>query len=408
MSFLESIRMALSALRANLLRSVLTLVGMVIGVFAVIAAVTAVEVIEVYFEESLQLYGSSTFSVERYETQIGSSDREEYHPPITWEQVLRLRRSLPAELPVSVDEAFDYIVKAQYADRETEPNLTLRGTDEHFLQNFGFELAEGRPITTQDVQSARPVALLGKPVAEELFPNQSPVGKEVRIGRARLEVIGVLASKATFLGFDPNTRVYAPITHMLSRYGNNGRNISSVSVRAPNPREIETAKEAVIAQMRMIRKVRAGADNNFGLETNASIRQQLDEFTSMLTLGGALIGLISLVAAGIGIMNIMLVSVTERTREIGIRKAVGAKRWHILTQFLLEAVVLCQIGGLLGIGLGGLGGNVMAYSFDISTAFPWDWAAIAVGGVSLIAIVFGLYPAYKAARLDPIESLRYE
>jgi len=381
---------------------------MVIGVFAVIAAVTAVEVIEVYFEESLQIYGSSTFSVERYESQIGGRDRDVYHPPITWEQVVRLKRSLPGGLQVSVDEDFDWIVKAKYEERETEPNLQLRGTDEHFLSNFGFELAAGRPITAQDVQYARPVAVLGAPVAETLFPNQSALGKEVRIGRVRLEVIGVLEEKATFLGFDPNARVWAPISYMLSTYGDNGRNIASVSVRAPNPQMVRPAQETVMAQMRTIRKVRPGDQNNFFLETNASLQDQLASFTGSLGIAGAAIGLISLLAAGIGIMNIMLVSVTERTREIGIRKAVGAKNWHVLSQFLLEAIVLCQIGGLLGILLGALAGNGVAFLFDISMAFPWLWAGIAVTGVTVIAVVFGLYPAFKASRLDPIESLRYE
>ncbi|NBC87326.1 MAG: FtsX-like permease family protein [Bacteroidetes bacterium] len=408
MSVFESIRMALTALRANILRSALTLLGMVIGVFAVIAAVTAVEVIEVYFEESLQIYGSSTFSVERYESQIGGRDRDVYHPPITWEQVVRLKRSLPGGLQVSVDEDFDWIVKAKHEERETEPNLQLRGTDEHFLSNFGFELAAGRPITAQDVQYARPVAVLGAPVAETLFPNQSALGKEVRIGRVRLEVIGILEEKATFLGFDPNARVYAPISYMLSTYGDNGRNIASVSVRAPNPQMVRPAQETVMAQMRTIRKVRPGDQNNFFLETNASLQDQLASFTGSLGIAGAAIGLISLLAAGIGIMNIMLVSVTERTREIGIRKAVGAKNWHVLSQFLLEAIVLCQIGGLLGILLGALAGNGVAFFFDISMAFPWLWAGIAVTGVTVIAVVFGLYPAFKASRLDPIESLRYE
>jgi putative ABC transport system permease protein len=408
MSVFESIRMALTALRANILRSALTLLGMVIGVFAVIAAVTAVEVIEVYFEESLQIYGSSTFSVERYESQIGGRDRDVYHPPITWEQVVRLKRSLPGGLQVSVDEDFDWIVKAKHEERETEPNLQLRGTDEHFLSNFGFELAAGRPITAQDVQYARPVAVLGAPVAETLFPNQSALGKEVRIGRVRLEVIGVLEEKATFLGFDPNARVWAPISYMLSTYGDNGRNIASVSVRAPNPQMVRPAQETVMAQMRTIRKVRPGDQNNFFLETNASLQDQLASFTGSLGIAGAAIGLISLLAAGIGIMNIMLVSVTERTREIGIRKAVGAKNWHVLSQFLLEAIVLCQIGGLLGILLGALAGNGVAFFFDISMAFPWLWAGIAVTGVTVIAVVFGLYPAFKASRLDPIESLRYE
>ena len=408
MGVLETIRLALGSLRANKLRSSLTLVGMVIGVFAVIASVTAVDVIDLYFKQSLRIFGSESFSVERYEIRIGGGDRDVYHPPVTYEQVLRLKRRTEGTLTISAYEDFDWLQKARYATRDTEPNVMLMGTDEAFLSNFGYELAQGRALTMQDVQYARPVALLGAPIAEALFPNETPLGKTVRIGRVRLEVVGVLAEKGRFLGWDPNQRVFAPMTHLLGIYGNNGRNISSVSVRAPSLHQLAAAQEEVISHMRVIRKVRAGEPNTFAIETNDSVRRGFDQFTAGLTVGGAAIGLIALLAAGIGIMNIMLVSVTERTREIGVRKAVGAKRRHILRQFLLEAVVLCQVGGLIGIALGGIGGNLVSLYFGISPSFPWDWAGIAVGGVTVVAVLFGLYPAWKAARLDPIESLRFE
>lgn len=409
MGTLETIREALQALRANKLRSALTLLGIVIGVFAVIAAVTAVDVIDLYFKDSIKIFGNSTFSVERYGVRVGpSGQRERYHPPITYTQVRRLKMKASSDLRVSAQEGFDYDIAVRSERRETNPNARLYGTDEAFLGNFGYEMAEGRPFAEPDVQNARPVALLGAPVAEELFPHSSALGKEVRVGRVRLEVIGVLAEKGSFLGFDPDTRVFAPITYLMSAYGGGGRNINDVTVQAPAPDELPRAQEEVRQHMRVIRKVEPGAPETFNLESNDSIRSTFDQFTSTLTLGGALVGLISLLAAGVGIMNIMLVSVTERTREIGIRKAVGAKHRNILGQFLLEAVVLCQIGGLLGILLGGLGGNVTALYFDIAPSFPWIWAAIAVGGVTLLALIFGGYPAYKAARLDPIDSLRYE
>jgi putative ABC transport system permease protein len=408
MRFVETIREALSALRANKLRSALTLLGMVIGVFAVIAAVTAVDVIDLYFKESLQIFGPSTFSVERYAVQMGGGDRERYHPPITYGQVQRLEDQVSADLTVSVQEGFDYNVAVRGAQRKTNPNVNLYGTDEAFLGNFGYEMQEGRPLARPDVENARPVALLGATVADELFPTSSPVGKEVSVGRVRLRVVGVLAEKGSFLGYDPDTRVFAPITYMMSTYGGGGRSMGSVSVRAPSSDQMAAAQEEVRQHMRVIRQVGPGEPDTFSMETNDSVRSTLDQFTSMLTIGGALVGLISLLAAGVGIMNIMLVSVTERTREIGIRKAVGAKWRDVLGQFLLEAIVLCQIGGLIGILLGGLGGNATALYFDIAPSFPWVWALIAVGGVTTLALVFGGYPAYKAARLDPIDSLRYE
>lgn len=405
MFVLESAREALSALRANKLRSALTLLGMVIGVFAVVAAVTAVDVIDLYFKDSLQFFGTSTFSVQRYD--FGGSQNR-YHPPITYDQVRRLEDMTSAELTVSPSEQFDTYVRARSDRHETQPNVNLLGTNEAFLGNFGYEIQDGRPLADQEVQNARPVALLGASVADELFPSTSPLGKEVRLGRVRLRVVGVLEEKGSFFGLDYDSRVYAPITYLLSAYGDGGRNINDVSVRAPSSAELRAAQEEVRQHMRVIRGVDAGAPDTFTMETNDSARSTLDQFTATLTMGGALVGLISLLAAGIGIMNIMLVSVTERTREIGIRKAVGAKWTHILGQFLLEAIILCQIGGLIGLFLGALGGNVTAFYFDIAPSFPWIWAAIAVGGVTVLALFFGGYPAYKAARLDPIESLRYE
>ena len=408
MRFVETIREALTALRANVLRSTLTLLGMVIGVFAVIASVTAVDVIDLYFKSSLQIFGPSTFSVERYAVQVGGGDRERYHPPITYGQVQRLEDRLDPDLTLSVQEGFDYSVAVRSSRRTTNPNVTLYGTDEAFLGNFGYELRAGRPLARPDVENARPVALLGATVAEELFPTTSPVGREVTVGRVRLRVVGVLEKKGSFLGFDPDTRVFAPVSYLMSTDGGGDRNFGDVSVRAPAPDAMAAAQEQVRQHMRVIRQVGPGEPDTFAMATNNSIRSTLDQFTAMLTIGGALVGLISLLAAGVGIMNIMLVSVTERTREIGIRKAVGAKWRDVLGQFLLEAVVLCQIGGLIGIVLGGLGGNATAFYFDIAPSFPWAWAFIAVGGVTVLALLFGGYPAYKAARLDPIDSLRYE
>ena len=409
MNLLEAFWSALRALRANKTRSALTLLGMVIGVFAVIASVTAVTVIDTYFQESIQQYGTNTFSVERQSAQfVGPRRGREYRPPITYDQVERLRDRISAEYTVGTLNRFANRERARSRFEETEASIELHGTDQFFLDNFGFTLTDGRPFTEQDIRGARPVALLGAPVAETLFPNVSPIGQEVRIGRVRLEVVGVLEEKGGFLGMDPDSRVYAPITHLLATYGDGGRNISSVSVRVDDGTRMEAAQDEVISLMRVIRSVSPGDSNNFVIETNESARSTFDTFTQTLTIAGAGIGLIALFTAGIGIMNIMLVSVTERTREIGVRKSVGAKKKDILGQFLLEAVVLCQIGGLLGIASGGLFGNLVAVYFGIGAAFPWDWAIGAVVGVTIIALIFGGYPAYKAARLDPIECLRYE
>lgn len=409
MAFLEAFRMAWESLRSHKLRSALTLLGMVIGVFAIIVSVTAVSVIDAYFQDRLQFLGSSTFTVTRTPPiQTGNVDRSvRNRPDITYEQVERLESMM--QLPVTISPLEDFsMVRVTYADRETEPNIFVMGSDEDMLSNFSYELAQGRFLTGDDVQYARPVCVLGATLPDVLFPTETPIGKQIRIGGRRCEVIGVLEKKGSFLGFDQDSRIYVPITRGFLMYGNPRRNIASVSVRVSDPALVNAAMQEATGRLRVIRKVPPGEDNNFELSTNDSMQAIFEAFTGTLTAGGAGIGLIALLAAGIGIMNIMLVSVTERTREIGIRKSVGARRRDILRQFLLEAFFMCQIGGLIGIGLGALVGNGVALYFEIPAAFPVGWAIGAVVMVTMIALVFGGYPAFKAARLHPIESLRYE
>ncbi len=408
MGISEVFRSALTSLWSHKVRTLLTLLGMIVGVFAIITSVTAVKVIDVYFQERLNFLGSSTFNISRYpEFEAHGDDRRRERKAITYAQVEELERRLNSAAVLSVIEDFD-LGAVRFASRETEPNVILLGSDAHFLENFSYEVAQGRSLSEQDVQYGRPVTVLGDAVADELFPNESPLGKVVEIKGLRLQVIGVLEAKGNFLGFNIDNRMFVPISYLFSRYGHPERNIAAISVRAPSVELVPAAMEDVIGKLRTIRKVRPGEDNDFEIETNDSMRSIFEAFTGVLTMGGAGIGLIALLAAGIGIMNIMLVSVTERTREIGIRKSIGARRTDIMRQFLLEAFFLCQIGGFFGILLGILLGNGVAIYFDISAAIPWGWAIAAVVMVSIISLVFGGYPAYKAARLDPIDALRYE
>ncbi|MEQ9105587.1 MAG: ABC transporter permease [Rhodothermales bacterium] len=409
MAFLEAFRMAWESLRGHKMRSGLTLLGMVIGVFAIIVSVTAVEVIDVYFKERLQFLGSSTFSVTRTPPiQMGNTSAAvRNRPSITYDQVERLESLMTVPVTVSPMEDFK-MTKVSYSDRETEPNVMIMGTDEDMLGNFSHEVEYGRFFTAEDIQYARPVCVTGSIIAEELFPNESPLGKQLTMDGMRCSVIGVLKEKGSFLGFSEDNRVFVPISRGFTVYGQPQRNIANVSIRVHDPAMINAAKDEVIGRMRVIRKVQPGDPNNFDLSTNDSMQAVFEAFTGTLTMGGAGIGLISLLAAGIGIMNIMLVSVIERTREIGIRKSIGARRKDILRQFLLEAFFLCQIGGAIGILLGALAGNGVALYFDISAAFPVGWAIAAVVMVTFIALVFGGYPAFKAARLNPIDALRFE
>ncbi|MEM6647912.1 MAG: ABC transporter permease [Bacteroidota bacterium] len=407
MGVFEAFRMASESLRANKLRSALTLLGMVIGVFAIMTSVTAVEVIDTYFKDRVNFLGSSTFSVKRSPSiQIDDGRGSRNRPRITWDQVSRLKSAITLPVDISVREDFSVgIVKA--GAQESEPGTLLFGADENYLGNFSTELAEGRFLTEQDVHYGRPVVVLGSIVAEELFPASTPVGKTVEMNGRRYQVVGVLEEKGSFLGFNQDRLLLAPITYLLSVYGVN-RNIADITVRARSIDQMPAVMDEIISRFRVIRKVPPGEDNNFEVESNDALQDTFAGFTGTLTVAGAGIGLIALLAAGIGIMNIMLVSVTERTREIGIRKSIGAKKRDIVRQFLLEAIFLCQIGGLIGLALGAGVGNGVALYFEISAAIPWDWAIGGVVAVTVIALIFGGYPAFKAAGLDPIESLRYE
>lgn len=406
MGIREAFSSAIDALRANKLRSALTLLGMVIGIFAVVTSVTAVDVIDAYFEDSLQLLGSSTFTISKDPVVNFGNSNPEARPDLTYNQVQRLDKRV--SLPVAPQEFFD-IGRAQFEGRRTDKgNIRVVGTNEHLLTNFSRQLKKGRSLTEGDVQRARPVTVITPDIASELFPAQSPLGKWVTIEGGRYQVVGVLEAKGNFLGNSFDARMYMPISHLLQSYGRPHRDISMVSVSAPRMAEMQSAKNQVIGHMRVIRKVPPGETNNFEVSTNETMQSSFSQFTSVLTLGGAGIGAIALLAAGVGIMNIMLVSVTERTKEIGVRKAVGAKRRHILGQFLLEALLLCLLGGGTGIALGVLAGNGTAVYFDIGASIPWGWAVGSLLVVGGIALVFGIYPAYKAASVDPIESLRYE
>lgn len=409
MAIFEALRMAVESIRGHKLRSSLTLLGMVIGVFAVIVSVTAVAVIDVYFRESMQFLGSSSYMITRMPAvQLGNMDRSmRNRPRITYEQMERLEDMMQLPVSVSPMEGF-HMGKVRYGARETsEPNVQLIGSNENMLANFSFEIEFGRFFTDEDVQYARPIAVLGTDVVNELFPNENPLRKSIRMDGRRYEVVGILKEKGSIFGFSQDNRVFTPITRAFTIYGSRNRDIA-ISVRVHDQRQLSAAIEESTGRMRVIRKVAPGDANNFEISTNDSMAAIFDAFTGTLTAGGAGIGLIALFAAGIGIMNIMLVSVTERTREIGIRKSVGARRKDIMRQFLLEAFFLCQIGGFVGILLGALVGNGVALYFDISPTFPVGWAISAVVMVTGIALIFGGYPAFKAARLHPIESLRYE
>ena len=407
MNVREVFRQAFDSLWSNKLRSSLTLLALIVGVFAVIVSTTAVAVLDNFFQNTMSVMGGDVINVSKSPSvQIGQGDRSARNRrDITFETAERLQSMVQLAEDVSPDETFD-LAKIIYGDRETDPTIRVVGSNQHYLDNNAYDLQDGRNFSPEDIQYGRPFVIIGSGIGDELFQTEYPIGKSIRISGRPYQIIGAIDEKGSIFGQSLDDFVLIPYTTALMVYGGD-RNIA-IQVRAPAMDFIEATIDEVTGVLRVIRKVAPGMDNDFEIETNDSLAGTFDQFTFILYVVGFVIGGITLFGAGIGVMNIMLVSVTERTREIGIRKAVGATKKAIVSQFLAETIFICQIGGLLGIAFGILGGNAMALWIGTDPVIPVWAVLLGFLGMFVIGLTFGVYPAYKAAQLDPIESLRYE
>jgi putative ABC transport system permease protein len=409
MNVIESIILAFDSVRVNKLRAILTLLSIAIGVFAIVGAGTLVQSINNAVTGEMAALGENLFSIYRVpKIQTGHTWRKyRQRKPITYSQYMDFKEKLAIAKAVSSQSASSgYTV--QYGNQATDPDVTLIGTDENHLMITNTNLTEGRPITAQDIEMNRKVALIGNDIVVKVFPSVSPIGKKIKIGNNYFTVIGILEEKGAVLGQSQDNKVIIPISQFLKYYANRWDESLDISIMAHSQIALQPTIDEAIGTMRAIRDVKPWQENDFELETNESISEQFASLTGYLSYFGLFSGAIALIAAGVGIMNIMLVSVKERTREIGIRKAVGAKRFWILLQFIIETITLCQIGGFIGIGLGVLGGLMLASSINISLTFPIDWVVISIVICTILGVVSGSYPAWKAATLDPIDALRYE
>ncbi len=407
MQLSETFSQAADSLLANKLRSFLTLLALVIGVFSVIVSTTAVAVLDNFFTNTMSILGSDVVTVQKNPAvQMGPRDASlRNRKNITFEDAERLEESLRIGEGVGSINTFNW-TSVSYGDEKTDPNIMIRGGNDEFIENNAFTLEDGRNINDEDVQFKRNVVVLGKDIQTEIFKNEYPLGKTVRIDGQPYLVIGLLEKKGQIFGSSFDNLAIIPYTTGIKNYGGN-RGIA-IQLRAPQISKIEETIEEVTGIMRVIRDVGPIDDNDFEITTNDSLAGTFDGFTALLYGLGFVVGFITLAGAGIGVMNIMLVSVTERTREIGVRKSVGATKKAIITQFLMEAVFICQLGGLIGMLLGVLGGNMVAVWIDTEMVVPMEWVFGSFFGMLFIGLMFGVYPAYKAAQLDPIESLRYE
>ena len=405
----ESVRMALESVAAHKLRSGLTLLGVLVGVFSIILVMTTMRALKNRIEGELGQLGGQTFVVQRMPgAYFGGPEgfmKFFRRQPITFAQarLLQTKANLAAQVGLRASIMGGVELSSPYG--KTPPNVQLEGATPEVFPTANWNIIEGRALLESDIASSRDVCVLSESAASALFRHGSAVGERIKYNALTFTVVGVLQQVSS--GGDDRGLAVIPLTTGLNRFGR--RRDISIMVQARTPAAFSETMEQCRGALRAIRKVPPGKEEDFEMVSSDSMIAQFQQVTFAVRAGLAVVSSISLIAAGIGIMNIMLVSVTERTREIGVRRALGAKRRNILIQFIVEAVVLCEIGGVLGIVSGLAGANALAiYLLKLPPAFPADWALIGLGVCSLVGIVFGSYPAYKAAHLDPIESLRHE
>ena len=409
----EILRMAFASLGVNKLRSMLTMAGITIGVFSVIGVMTTVSALRGSIESGLSFLGSNIFQFSKYPigiTNDGNSRRKiEARRNVTLAQAQRYQQLMEGVTDVVCLKApyRDGPLQATYQNRKTEPGLNMIGTNEHFLAANQFTIDIGRNFNPEDIDLGRPITIIGANIVKKLFPSESPLGKLVKLGGRTYTVVGTFAEKGSTFGQSQDDMVIVPITRYLSDYGSANVSIN-IATEAPDQQHYNEAVDKAITAMRIVRGLKAGDDNDFEIYSNDSLIAAFAKVADAVRAGALVISGIALMAASVGIMNIMLVSVTERTKEIGIRKSIGARRQSILLQFLIEAVVISLAGGVAGIFLGVAAGNGLAVWMKAEIVFPWDWAAIGLIVCTVIGVGAGLYPAIKASRLDPIESLRFE
>jgi putative ABC transport system permease protein len=407
MGIAEIIRMALNALRTNKLRSILTMLGVAIGVFSVIGVMTALSVIQVSIENGLSFLGSNLFQFAKYPVMnSGSDDKYANRRDISLAQANEFKRLMEGQANAICFKVFDRGKPAAY-DRKKLQGLTLIGTNENFLIANSFTIGYGRNISAEDVDLGRSVVVVGKDIEKKLFPNQTPIGKTIKINDKPYQIIGVLGEKGMAFGQTDDDNMLVPITKYFADFGWTNRTVN-IAIQATSQTTYNQTLDKAIGAFRIARGLKLGQDNDFEIYSNDTLVNAFHQVADVISTGALLVSAIALLAAGIGIMNIMLVSVTERTREIGLRKAVGARKNDIVRQFLLEAIVLSELGGLAGIICGVAGGNGIAIWLEIPMVFPWFWTVTGLVVCSVIGISFGWYPAWKAAQLHPIEALRYE
>lgn len=408
---IENIRQAVTSIRSQMLRAVLTVSVIAIGITALVGILTAIDVIRGSISENFSRLGANTFSIQNRSVQLffmRDGTKPKIFAPITLDEAKLFKSRYEHPGTVSLSFLASQTAQIQRESRETKPNMQVMGVDENYLETAGYQIEAGHYFIKQEIDDDRSFAVIGQDIVDLLFDEgEEPLGQTISVAKYKFRIVGILKKKGSSMGMGGDKVVMIPIQKARQLYSRPNQSYN-LAVIAPSAQEKESAIGYSTALMRAVRKQHPTEEDSFLIQQSDNISQILITQLSAVIIASTIIGAITLFGASIGLMNIMLVSVTDRTREIGIRKAIGAKSSTIMKQFLIEAIIICQFGGLAGVILGIGIGNLLAVSMGGNFMIPWGWVILGFSISFLVGAVAGFYPAMKASRLDPIESLRHE
>ena len=408
--FRVNVLIAFNSIKTQLLRTILTVVIIGIGIWSLVGILSAVKAMENSISGSFSSMGSNTFNIQRYDFNIqrGGRERKKVNPIISYQNI---REFLAIYEYPTTQTSLSFVgtraAEVKFESEKTDPEVQVFGINEFYLENTGTEIENGRNFTIFDIQNNNKVCIIGSDFLKSLFLNDNPIGKTISIRGVKFKVVGVLETKGSTFGNNQDLRILIPIQVARGIFTEPNINYT-ISIMVKEKELLNAAQDEAIVTFRNIRRLSPIEKDNFGIERSDDLINRIASITGYLEIAAWIISIITILGSSIALMNIMLVSVTERTREIGVRKALGAKNATISTQFFIETIVIGQIGSVLGIILGILTGLAFSSFFESEFSLPWIpmiWATIIT---FVVAIIAGFYPAMKASKLDPIESLRYE
>ena len=408
--FKDNLKIAVRAIRSNKVRAVLTMCIIAFGIMALVGILTAIDAIKSSLTSQFTLMGANSFTITSRGMNIqAGNDRQRMrnHSTITYRQAMEFRKTFNEPAWVSISFNATSMSTVKYGSEETNPNVSLVGVDENYLAVSGYEIERGRNFSPDDIEMNRRLVLLGSDIVSNLFPTGlDPVGQDVSLAGLKLQVAGVLKSKGASQMSDDNICLM-PVSTARQYFSRPNMNFN-ITIMPLNPVNLDVLTGQAEGMFRIVRNLAPKDESDFNIVKSDTILNMLLKNIRYVTLAATLIGIITLFGAAVGLMNIMLVSVTERTREIGVRKAVGAKPKTIKFQFLFESILIGQMGGIFGIILGIIIGNAVSTMLRSSFVVPWLWVFMGILVCFIVGVVSGYAPAVKAANVDPIKALHYE